>query len=440
MPHFATVCPPLAHLYDPERGVDTRWEPLLTSNLRTGRELAAALAKVKEESDTLSTYLGEDEPHYLSSPAVGMGEGKVDGSTRALLVREAEVLRAKALDKVLEEHPDRKARAVLVRRNTDKLSTSFLLSKPGPHSGIAPIYFAEHMLALLAVPSVLCRGRVGERVGNLVVDQWADSVLNATLAGGHNVRGHNIMKNKLNSLFRYCGILSSVEPYGVFGDLVPQQPLNRAQAFRAAQTIIPDLSVELPDALGGTRRQYVEVKTVSGLTKWYLPARGERAVERRNMAITREYRTAAALADQRYYGTMDGPISQRLASLVLTGASFGRFGEAAETVHTMVAIMAKARVEKQSLAWGRGEAEEKAHLSVETGFLRRQISGAAVTAFGQRLASRMSQVGGQGAQLAALRRQQWGREEERARVDREAAWLASTTGRNIVRKGRFWAC
>ena len=25
------------------------------------------------------------------------------------------------------------------------------------------------------------------------------------------------------------------------------------------------------------------------------------------------------------------------------------------------------------------------------------------------------------------------------RLDREAAWLASTTGRNIVRKGRVWA-
>ena len=35
---------------------------------------------------------------------------------------------------------------------------------------------------------------------------------------------------------------------------------------------------------------------------------------------------------------------------------------------------------------------------------------------------------------------QWGREEERARVDREAAWLASTSRMNIVRKGRFWAC
>ena len=60
---------------------------------------------------------------------------------------------------------------------------------------------------------------------------------------------------------------------------------------------------------------------------------------------------------------------------------------------------------------GQGEAEEKAHLSTETG---------------QRLVSRMSQVGGQ----------QWSREEERARVEREAATIH---GREVVRKGRFWA-
>ena len=110
-----------------------------------------------------------------------------------------------------------------------------------------------------------------------------------------------------------------------------------------------------------------------------------------------------------------------------------------DTVHKLVAIMAKARVEQQTLAWGRGEAEEKAHLSVETGFIRRRLSCAAVIAFGQRLVSRMSQVGGQGAQLASQRRQQWGREEERARVDREAAWLSSLMGRDIVRRGRCWA-
>ena len=128
---------------------------------------------------------------------------------------------------------------------------------------------------------------------------------------------------------------------------------------------------------------------MSGMS-WYLPVRGERAVERRVLAIHREYRTAAALADQRHHGRLDGPISQRLATLILVGAAFGRFGEAADTVHKLVTVMAEARVKQQTLAWGREEVEEKAHLSVETGYIRRRISCASVTAFGQRLVSRMS--------------------------------------------------
>ena len=135
------------------------------------------------------------------------------------------------------------------------------------------------------------------------------------------------MKNTLNSLFKYCGINSEVEPYGVFSDLVPQQPLNRAEAFRASQTIIPDIRAELPDDLGGTSKKCLEVKTVSGLSRWYLPVRGDRAVERRTLAIDQEYKNAASAADQRYYNTNIGPISQRLNTLSLIGVSFCRFGE-----------------------------------------------------------------------------------------------------------------
>ena len=62
-------------------------------------------------------------------------------------------------------------RAVLVRKNADKLSNAFLLSKPGPHTGIQSIFFSEQMFALLAVPSVLGRGEVGESVGKLTVDE-----------------------------------------------------------------------------------------------------------------------------------------------------------------------------------------------------------------------------------------------------------------------------
>ena len=45
---------------------------------------------------------------------------------------------------------------------------------------------------------------------------------------------------------------------------------------------------------------------------------------------------------------------------------------------------------------------------------------------------------GQAAGQATNRRGQWGREEEAARREREAAWLEKTWARDIVRRGRFW--
>ena len=62
-----------------------------------------------------------------------------------------------------------------------------------------------------------------------------------------------------------------------------------------------------------------------------------------------------------------------------------------------------------------------------------------MAAFGHRLSSRMSQVGGEGAALASQRRKQWSREEEIAKVERAAAWVERITGHDVVRRGRFWA-
>ena len=98
-----------------------------------------------------------------------MGNRQIDGSSRAKLVKESEKLRASVLDKALLERQGPHERAATVRKNADKLSTAFLLSKPGPHSGIPGSFFSEQILALMAVPSVLCRGKVGERVGRLIV-------------------------------------------------------------------------------------------------------------------------------------------------------------------------------------------------------------------------------------------------------------------------------
>ena len=311
-----------------------------------------------------------------------------------------------------------------------------LLSICFSHS-IPSIYFSERLLVLLAVPSVLCRGVVGERVGRLRVDQWGDAILNATLKGPHNKTCHDLLKATLNSLYRYSGIASEVEPYGVFGDLVPQLPLNRVQARQARDPLTPDLRVDLPNGAGTTTRTYIEIKTCSGTSQLYRNPR-ERAVERRVNSITTDYTRHAREADVKHHGVEHGPISQRLASMSLVGMAFGMMGEASKTVHSSIQVMAEARVAQQNRAWGRGEEEEKAYLSQEVAFLRRRISVANVIAFGQRLAGRMAQVGGQAAGQATNRREHWGREEEAARREREAAWLERTSARDIVRRGQLW--
>ena len=72
---------------------------------------------------------------------------------------------------------------------------TFLLLRPGPHPRTDNSYFSEHLLTLMAVPSVICRGKVGQRIGNRKVDKWWDSVLNATVQGKHFKATHDAVKN-----------------------------------------------------------------------------------------------------------------------------------------------------------------------------------------------------------------------------------------------------
>ena len=64
----------------------------------------------------------------------------------------------------------------------------------------------------------------------------------------------------MHSLFRYCGILSEVELYNVYEDLVPQLPLSRIQAAQARQLMISDLRADVPDVTGGnTKSTLIEI-------------------------------------------------------------------------------------------------------------------------------------------------------------------------------------
>lgn len=352
------VFPSLAHLYrEEEFGVERRWESLVRSGCRAGVELVEAWRGVQGQVTALCEYLGEEVPTLLAGQVEGLGEGRTDGSSRALMVKEVERLQAAALDKSLEEHRNQKERMVVARRNTDKISTAFLLLPPGPHTSIEDVYFSEHILSLLAVPSLICRGKVGEKIGNMRVDEWGDNVLNATLQGDHFRSTHDYIKNVLNSLMNYSGIVSEVEPYGVFADLLPQQPLNRVEGFRARQSLIPDIRADLPDPALGTRRTYIEVKTISG-GSWYQSVREKkRGVERRESVIANEYKDNARKADRRYFEVEDGhgPVSRRLAEVgPILGVAAGRFGELSDSGHKLVSTLADARVKKIDLARARG--------------------------------------------------------------------------------------
>ena len=243
VPHFGGekgVCPSLGHLYNVEEsGVDRRWETLISSGSRAGVELQEAMDLVQKEARELSEFLGGEVPDILDSEIYGLGEGKTDGSSRAKMVKAFEELQAAALDKCLKNHRDQKSRMVLARRNTDKISTSCLLLRPGPHTHIVNNCLSEHILTIMAIPSVICRSKVGEKIGNMKVDPWGDAVFNATVQGNDFKENHDAVKNSINALFRYAGILSEIEPYGVFADLLPQQPLNRVQGNQARQIFDP---------------------------------------------------------------------------------------------------------------------------------------------------------------------------------------------------------
>ena len=224
------VCPQLGHLVGrPEEGEERRWEPLVSSNCRTGRELVLAWQHLQRETRESCTYLEKEVPEILATEVEGVGQGSLDGSTRKRLSEEREKLRAEVFKKGLTDHPDRAARAVIAWKNRDKLCTAFLMVLPGPHTSISSPHFSEALCVLLCLPSLCCRDRVGLKVGNRRVDLYGEQVVNATMEGPGFIRRHDSIKLELNSMATYCGLSSVCEPYGLFGSLLPQRPLNRLQ-------------------------------------------------------------------------------------------------------------------------------------------------------------------------------------------------------------------
>ena len=165
---------------------------------------------MKEEARPLSEYFGEDLSGPLAISVEGAGDGSTDGSTRK------EVVRHRLLDKVVKEQPDKTVRPVWSWPIRDTLTSAWLLSFPGPHSGLSTPVFREGLAMILCLPSPACMHRVGERVGESRVDMFGNNVLCAALPGdGWRIR-HDQIKSELMRLMKWAGMVVTCEVWGLF--------------------------------------------------------------------------------------------------------------------------------------------------------------------------------------------------------------------------------
>ena len=112
----------------------------------------------------------------------------------------------------------------------------------------------------------------------------------------------------------------------------------------------------------------------------------------------------------------------------------GRFNEVSIDLNNLVDKMADSRVALVARREGRELSDHEK--GVVVGQLRRQLSTASIRAANNCLLDRVHQCG-QGAQLAAKRREGTARMEEVMKKERETQWLAKLRGGQLVQKGRF---
>ena len=120
----------------------------------------------------------------------------------------------------------------------------------------------------------------------------------------------------------------------------------------------------------------------------------------------------------------------------LVGLVVGQFNEVSDDTHMLLEQMADSRVNLVSRREGRQMSDQER--AVVVGQLRRQLSTASIRAASLCLLDRVHQCG-EGAALAAKRREFNLVLEDRMKEERELQWLTKLRGGQIVQKGQFFA-
>ena len=389
------ICPQLSYLVGDMENANQRWGPLLQSGCRTGVELARAWELIQVEARGLVNFLEEELEGTLGVEVTGVGEGSVTGSTRKKVVEQREKLRGAVLSKALENHPDRQARPVMVWPQMDKLSSAWLLSYPGPHTGLSSLIFSEAVCSHLCLPSPACEDWIGDKVGKTVMDMFGDKVMATPLHGDTWRIKHDTVKSELNRLCVWSSLPATCEVFVLFSHLIPQEGLSRIERGRKRQAMVPDFQLEVPCATGGKVSKLAELKVLNCCPTRYSTGDRDKAVDKRAKMLQAEYRKKAKDTDRKYGGTEEGiigPVENKLRQYGdIQGLVVGAFGEGSEDLHSLVQTIAESKVTTMGLSRGREGTE--AELGIVVGQVRRMLSTASVRAQAQCLLTRMSSVG-----------------------------------------------
>ena len=170
-----------------------------------------------------------------------------------------ENLRLKALSKHLKEWQVRTDRPVWSWPNRDKLSTSWLLSFSGPHSGSSTPVFREGLAMLLCLPSSACREGWFWKGGHV----WRCCSLPTTTRGWLEDK-HDRIKQELMSMMRWSGLSATCEVWGLFKHLIPQNKQGSEEVNKQRQVMIPDFRLQLHSQTGQSEVRLAELKFTCG--------------------------------------------------------------------------------------------------------------------------------------------------------------------------------
>ena len=248
---------------------------------------------------------------------------------------------------------------------------------------------------------------------------------------------HDRIKFEIQSIASDSGVLIDAEPYGLFSHLIPSEAFSNQGHLkfkRERQGLVPDFSLSFPSESGAQVAQLAELKLLSAGSTWYHTS--EKTVEVRAKQLPRLYEDKAKNIDRRYCGSTpseSGPLESRLKEFgALNCWVIGQFGECSADLHNFLSKCANEKAMKIQCSTVYFVSDfEKSQILLQ---IRRRLSISIIKAQSSCLLSRLNHFG-QGAKLAAKRREQELYKADMQRADLRAHWESCIRGRRITKVG-----